>query len=87
MIDVIQAIAAAKTRAKEWLGEDRFLLEEVESDDRTFRITLSFPSRLAGTARSKLAAMVDPTEPREFKSFEVDKNSGEVKAMAIRQVG
>lgn len=84
MIDVKQAIANARDFAREVLsieflpGIDQILLEEVRSDNDHFDITLSFPQRES----------VNPIalHGREFKTFRVNKSSGEVEGMSIRQL-
>ena len=89
MVDVKQAIAKAKAYAAEVLGESELLLEEVHSSEDRFKITLSFPER-----RSPKLTNINPmlsqrawSQEREYKSFDVDKRSGDVLEMSIRQLG
>lgn len=83
MVDVKQAAEKARAYAGDVLGVDDFLLEEVESDQDVFKITLSFPDR-------KLASAVNPLVKaavrREYKTFDIDKNTGEIKGMKIRSL-
>jgi hypothetical protein len=84
MIDVKQAIQSAKAYAAEVLGIGDLLLEEVRSHPDAFDITLSFPER-------RTPDFVNPMtrrsyEGREYKTFEVNKQSGAVQSMSIRQI-
>ena len=80
MVDVKQAIVNARNYAAEVLGITATLLEEVHSRGNRFEITLSFPERFS------------PTNPllggsrREYKTFEVNKDTGEVVGMSIREI-
>ena len=82
MADVKQAVAAAKQFAVDALGVNDLLLEEIGSEDDHFDVTLSFPKRANADTLSRLA----PYREREFKTFSVDKSSGEVLGMTIRQL-
>lgn len=83
MIDVKKAIASAKAYAAEILGNAGFLLEEVRSFGDHFEITLSMPDRGIRIDNPLLAGR---REPREYKTFNVSKDSGEVTGMTIRQI-
>jgi hypothetical protein len=83
MIDVKQAILSAKAYAREVLGIDDCLLEEVRSEPNAFDITLSFPER---RGPDFVNPMLRGRDAREYKSFEVDKQSGAVQRMSIRQL-
>jgi len=90
MIDIKQAVANAKTFARDVLGQDDLLLEEVSSDDDAFEITLSMPRR-AGAPRgaspeNSLIPRYMHAHLREFKSFRVLKQDGTVTKMSIREI-
>lgn len=83
MVDVKQAIANAKEYAHKLLDTEDLLLEEVHSLDDKFEITLSFPARPFGLVNPSLFR---GRPPREYKTFEVDKESGLVLGMSIRVI-
>jgi hypothetical protein len=64
-------------------------LEEVHSSKEAFEITLSFPDRRSPFARNPglnpALFHVDGVK-REYKTFEVSKDTGEVVGMSIRQI-
>lgn len=80
MLDIKQAIINARSYAADVLGISATLLEEVHSRGNRFEITLSFPERFS------------PSNPllggsrREYKTFEVNKETGEVEGMSIREI-
>ena len=80
VIDVKQAIEHAKRYASDVLGISDLLLEEVHSSPNRFEITLSFPARMNG--RNFMLG----NDRREYKSFEINKESGEVEGMSIREI-
>ncbi len=83
MIPVKQAVAHAVDYAQEMLGDraQGVLLEEVESagtsGNETWLITLSMPRRDVFAAFSTA---------REYKTFAVSKDTGEVISMKMRQL-
>ena len=86
MIDVKTAVQAAVRYAKEVYGERgeaSLLLEEVEpsSDERFWLITLSWPS-----PANPFVALARAGSGRDYKIFEVDRETGEVRSMKIRSV-
>jgi hypothetical protein len=89
MIDVKQAVKAAKDYATEILGDlPNLELEEVEisDDDRYWLITFGFdtnkptPENPAG-----LAALGYGPKARKYKIIEIAKDDGKFKAMKIRE--
>jgi uncharacterized protein YdgA (DUF945 family) len=97
MIDVKTAVARAAEYAKEWLGSTKVFLEEVElskrGDSSIWLITLSIPRRdnpdaaggFAGLALSYSRAEL-LYGGREYKVFEVDAETAEVRSMKIRDM-
>ena len=93
MIDVKTAVTRAADYAKEWLASDQVFLEEVElskrGDSGIWLITLSIPRRDNYGALSGLLPR-SPAEllygGREYKVFEVDAETGEVRSMKIRDL-
>jgi hypothetical protein len=79
MVDIKQAIANAKSYAADVLGIERLLLEEVHSRGDHFERTLSFPRRIPHTN-----LLLD--QAVEYKTFQVNKNTGEVEGMSIREI-
>jgi hypothetical protein len=84
MIDIKQAVEKARVFAKDVLGENDLLLEEVSSDEDAFDITLSIPRR-AGTPLLNIPSM-RYADRREFKTFHVLKSDGTVTKMSIREL-
>jgi hypothetical protein len=89
MVSIKEATASAIAFAEEALGPERTLgvrLEEVESTSvdglDAWLITLSMI--LPGP--STIVAALSGVGKREYKSFTVLKNNGEVKAMKIREL-
>ena len=97
MVEVKTAVASAAEYAKEWLGSDKVFLEEVElskrGDSAIWLITLSIPRRdepLAARGWASVNLHPSPAEllygRREYKVFEVDAETGEVRSMKIRDM-
>ena len=101
MIEIKQAVLAAERHLKELYGDPPSIqLEEVYlSDDETsWFITLSFLAPIAenersvslwapyATIASEAAKGFGERLVRKYKTFEVDRNSGEVRSMKIRPV-
>jgi hypothetical protein len=84
MVDIKQAVSAAKVFVAETLGVSDFLLEEILSEGSKFLITLSFPDRVRQHPSNPLISR--KYRDREFKTVAVDKDSGEVSAMTMRTV-
>lgn len=93
MLTVKQAAQRAESFVRDLYQEkelDSLRLEEIDrADDGTWRITLGWveprvarPGGLAPMFSSHIEAL-----PRVYKVVEVDNESGEVKAMKIRDVG
>jgi hypothetical protein len=93
MVDIKLAVERAKRFARdalgvEWLADVR--LEEIESSivngEPVWLITLSNPLRSEGitAAGRAIAAALGADMQREYKVFEVAKDSGEVRSMKIR---
>jgi hypothetical protein len=83
MVNVKQAISNAVAYAAEVLGISDLLLEEVRSEPDHFEITLSFPTRGREPFSNPLAGV---RLTREYKKFDVNKDTGEVTGMSIRQI-
>jgi hypothetical protein len=93
MVEIKEAARAAEEFAREALdGELAGLrLEEVElsDDERTWLITLGWvdPFVLTDPVRRLAGGMTGyRTLPRVYKVFQVDRDSGRVRAMKIRDV-
>lgn len=85
MIDVAEAIGRATQFADQiYAGKlDDLRVEEVDSDDDHWLITLGFE---LPTTLSALRAAINVPE-RRYKIFRVNKSDGQVTSMKIRQVG
>jgi hypothetical protein len=93
MTDIKMAVAKAKTFALETLGgaHGDYSLEEMERDTYKGRdvwmITLGMPKNVAtpieAVAPDAMRALFGPRE-REYKTFIVDTDTGEVLAMKLR---
>ena len=84
MVSIKQAVANAVTFAQDVLGANllhSIRLEEVESNDQAWFITLSM--NMPDEMMPALAAIGGP---RVYKIFTVDKENGEVTAMKIREL-
>lgn len=84
------SIKQAAEQAMKYLGElyahaEDLAMEEVDSDDANWLITLSY---LAPRRSEERYAGVNTLLPkvRHYKIFTVDKNTGEVTSMKIRNV-
>ena len=87
MVDVKQAVASARAFAAETLEIDGgdLLLEELGSDPSAFNVTLSFPER-GRDQRYRNPLLADMrANAREYKQFAVDRESGRVTGMQMRQ--
>ncbi|HEY8751115.1 MAG TPA: hypothetical protein VIM11_24240 [Tepidisphaeraceae bacterium] len=87
MIAVKEAIQRAAAFAEDIYGgrPAGFRVEEVDSADDLWLITLSFEVEKRATILSHAASLT--TLERQFKIFQVDKSDGSVRSMKIRQVG
>ena len=85
MVDVKQAILNAKAKAGELLDQTSSNVEEIERESYngrdTWSITLSFPPSVALPKR--LAQLPDL---RQYKRFLIDVETGDLRAMKIREV-
>jgi hypothetical protein len=86
MIDIKQAVVNAKKYAHDVLGASDLLLEEVDSRDNDFEITLSFPTRGMPKRNPLTRRSLLESPAREYKTFAVNKKTGEVLRMSIRQL-
>jgi hypothetical protein len=96
MVDVKTAVDNAVQYAHEWLGSPNALLEEVEAsrrgDQDVWLVTLSIPRRYPPTGRNALGPLGISDAAailygnREFKVFEVDGQTGDVRSMKIREM-
>jgi len=92
MIDVKTAVASAAQYAKQWLGTEEVLLEEVQlsksGEEETRAVTLSIPRRGRGPLTQRVAASAVELlyGEREHKICSVDANTGEVRSMKIRNL-
>ncbi len=90
MVEAKQAVANAQRYLQDMFGGTvgDVLLEEVElSDNRTvWYITLSFiRSRSPVTPTGSIAEMLPQKNPRHYKVFGLNAETGEVAAMKIRE--
>jgi hypothetical protein len=88
MITVKEAALKAAEFAAGVLDEPRredLRLEEVEKDGQCWLITLSMPSPLH-PLQSAVLQMMDAVRRRDYKTFTVDAETGEVLSMKIRQL-
>jgi hypothetical protein len=88
MIDVKKAVQIACDYIQELYEPDQLpglLLEEVQISEESGRwlVTLGFSDPTPMSPIAKLAAVRDP---RKYKIFEIDADTGEVKSMRIRQL-
>jgi hypothetical protein len=84
MVDVRQAIQRAKEYAIQVLELDpkEMLLEEIRPSNDAWGITLSFNSRTGPVFRNEFTKLIRPyDETREFKTFQVNKTTGDVEGM------
>jgi hypothetical protein len=83
MMDLRQAVQIAKERAAEMFGPERFLLEEIERESykghEVWSITLSLPDEEA-------VGFAQLSNPRKYKRFLIDAETGELVAMKLREV-
>jgi hypothetical protein len=92
MIDVKQAVKAAIKFAEETLGPEEAAgarLEEIElsSDDAFWLITLGLPRRAAlEEGRTTWELLASAPAKRDYKVFKVNKKTGKVVSMKIRNV-
>ena len=101
MINIKQAVAAAEQHLKDLYGNPPSVqLEEIylSDDESSWLVTLSFLAPIAddersvsllnsyATALSEIAKELGKRLVRKYKTFEVDRNSGEVRSMKIRPV-
>jgi hypothetical protein len=96
MVPVKEAIESSRAFAIGALGPERtsgLQLEEVEAgkylDRDAWRITLSMlrPNPFAGVDKLEaLTGVASPYAPRDYKSFFVDRETGEVLSMKIREL-
>lgn len=89
MATLKQAIENASAFAREALGSGRtqgLRLEEVESSLATWQITLSMVAVPEDSPSGIVAALSALTPRRDYKVFTVEKTSGEVTSMKIREL-
>jgi hypothetical protein len=97
MVSVKDAVESSRLFAIGALGQERtagLQLEEVELgkylDRDAWKITLSMlrPNPFAGVDKLKeaLSGIASPYAPRDYKSFLVDRETGEVLSMKIREL-
>lgn len=92
MIEVKEAVSAAKVAARDFLSEDisleDLLLEEVELNDSggAWLITLGFNVLNKNAMRGIGAALGGMQYVRKYKTFSVDVETGKVTSMKIREV-
>lgn len=85
-IAIKQAVEAAKRTCMDLFEQERgVLLEEVETKDDRWYITLSFPRRAEEDPLKPLAGVFGP-RLRAFKIFVVNRESGEVESIKIREL-
>jgi len=87
MVDLKEAVRRAKEYAVQVLELDpgEMLLEEVRPSNELWSITLSFNSRKGVKTSGPLADQMRQFRPydddREFKLFQINKNTGDVEGM------
>jgi hypothetical protein len=92
MIEVKDAVQVAKSAANEYLGSETalkdLLLEEVELDkpNRAWAITLGFNVPVANKFERIGAALAGQMYTRKYKTFIIDAETGEFRAMKIRDI-
>lgn len=92
MIDVKEAVQVAKAAANDFLGQDTVLqdlmLEEVElnTENKTWAITLSYNTPDANKFERLGAALAGKMHTRKYKTFIIDSETGEFRAMKIREI-
>jgi hypothetical protein len=93
MIDVKQAVQAARDYARDVFGEVGATIEEIERESykkrEVWKITLGFPSKGYSAGRNALDlssrfALSFPN--KDYKSFLIDAQTGEPLAMKIREL-
>jgi hypothetical protein len=93
MIDVKQAVEAARDYARDVFGDIDATVEEIERESYKkhdlCKITLGFPSKRDYAVRSELELLnrADRGFPsQDYKSFLIDAQTGETLAMKIREL-
>lgn len=91
MVTIKQAVEIATKHLRELYAAEQLgdvLLEEVAvSDDRNYwRVTLRFSRPVEARDLPSLLQAIGGTHKPEFKVFEIDRSTGELKSMLIRVV-
>lgn len=91
MLTIKQAVEIATNHLRELYSADKLLdvlLEEVSvSDDRKYwKVTLGFSRPIEAKDLTSLMQAIGAQHKREYKVFEIDRSTGEVKSMLIRAV-
>jgi hypothetical protein len=95
MVSVKDAVESSRAFAVGALGAERtagLQLEEIEVgkylERDAWKITLSMlrPNPFAANSLQALAGTTSPYAPRDYKTFLVDRESGEVLSMKIREL-
>jgi hypothetical protein len=95
MVSVKEAVESSRLFAVGVLGQERtagLQLEDVELgkhlEKDAWQITLSVlrPNPFAANSLQALAGTASPYAPRDYKTFLVDRETGEVLAMKIREL-
>lgn len=93
MIDVKQAVQAARNYARDVFGDIDPTVEEIERESYNkhdvWKITLGFPSTSYSAGRSGLDLLSRAElrfSSKDYKSFLIDPQTGETLAMKIREL-
>jgi hypothetical protein len=84
MVSIKQAVTNAVTFAQDLMGSQQtqgIRLEEVDGDAKSWFITLSIPN-----SDDSFQAVLGGTQARHFKKLTVNKETGEVLNMKIREL-
>jgi hypothetical protein len=92
MVDVKQAVAKAMDYLEDMYQTDQFkdvLLEEVDlSEDNEFwNVTIGFTRRQETTSGGPMATLIGQSSEfkREYKVFQIDANTGDLRSMRSRK--
>jgi hypothetical protein len=86
MIDVKQAVQIAQKKAVQILDQKALYLEEFESQVYNGREVWSITLSLPPVAREGPLAQLSSMRPLRYKRFLIDKETGELSAIKLREV-
>jgi hypothetical protein len=92
MVDVKQAVSKAKGYLEDMYQIDQFkdvLVEEVDlsEDNKYWNVTIGFTRRQESTSGGPMATLIGQSAEfkREFKVFQIDAESGDLRSMRSRK--